>query len=245
MWHRYAKPFTICLVYLLQQICCLPQAHPPQWPPSLALSYKAWRRRQFSTNQRPRNYLRYTDRQTENQHNVRPCSMSSAFKKTHETRKVLVRLTHFSDLTHMHVHFHTYIFSYTLVLAYLDTCILVYLLFCILEYLYTFIYACILAYMQILAYSHTCILAYGWDIFEIFLRYIRDMSRFCSLRPQIWEIPPLDVFDAFPKEKKWELTGQLECNGFIYSYSLPMQKVLRLVLGLCSVQKNLWWEQTW
>ena len=32
------------------------------------------------TNQRPRNYLRYTDRQTENQHTVRPCSTSSACK---------------------------------------------------------------------------------------------------------------------------------------------------------------------
>lgn len=31
---------------------------------SLATSYDVWRRRQFSTNQRPRNYLRYTDTQT-------------------------------------------------------------------------------------------------------------------------------------------------------------------------------------
>ena len=30
---------------------------------SLATSYDVWRRRQFSTNQRPRNYLRYTHRQ--------------------------------------------------------------------------------------------------------------------------------------------------------------------------------------
>ena len=32
---------------------------------SLATSYDVWRRRQFSTNQRPRNYLRYTHTQTD------------------------------------------------------------------------------------------------------------------------------------------------------------------------------------
>ena len=26
--------------------------------------------------------------------------------------------------------------------------------------------------------------------------------------------PPLGVFGTFPKEKIWELTGELECNGF-------------------------------
>ena len=58
---------------------------------SLAASYDVWQRRQFSTNQRPRNYLRYTDRQTENQHTVRPCSTSSACKKLRSTVLSLVK----------------------------------------------------------------------------------------------------------------------------------------------------------
>ena len=60
--------------------CCLRRAHPPQLPPSPATSNEAWQRRQFSTNRRPRNYLRYTHTQTQNQHTVRPCFMSSACK---------------------------------------------------------------------------------------------------------------------------------------------------------------------
>ena len=57
---------------------------------SLAMSYDAWRRRQFSTNQMPRNYLTQTykltnsqtDKLTQIQHTVRPCSTSSACKNT-------------------------------------------------------------------------------------------------------------------------------------------------------------------
>ena len=48
---------------------------------SLATSYDVWRRRQFSTNQRPRNCLR----QTENQHTVRPCSTSRRLQKENFT----------------------------------------------------------------------------------------------------------------------------------------------------------------
>ena len=50
---------------------------------SLATSYEVWWRYQFLTNQRPRNYLIYTHRQTQNQHTVRTCSMSSACKNLH------------------------------------------------------------------------------------------------------------------------------------------------------------------
>ena len=32
VWHNPAQPFDICLVLLMQRICCLRQVHPPQWP---------------------------------------------------------------------------------------------------------------------------------------------------------------------------------------------------------------------
>ena len=48
---------VICIVFLLPQICCFHWAHRAQWPHSLATSYDAWVHRQFSTSQRPSNYL--------------------------------------------------------------------------------------------------------------------------------------------------------------------------------------------
>ena len=41
MWQSSAQPSIIRLVFLLQQICCLRQANPPQQPPNLATSYDA------------------------------------------------------------------------------------------------------------------------------------------------------------------------------------------------------------
>ena len=51
---------------------------------SLTMLSNAWRRHQFLTNQRPRNYFKQIHRQTENQHTVRPCSTSSACKNSSE-----------------------------------------------------------------------------------------------------------------------------------------------------------------
>ena len=33
VWYSPAQPSIIYLIFLLQQICCLHRAHPPQWPP--------------------------------------------------------------------------------------------------------------------------------------------------------------------------------------------------------------------
>ena len=33
MWPSSAQPTFIYLIFPLQQICCLPRAHPPHWPP--------------------------------------------------------------------------------------------------------------------------------------------------------------------------------------------------------------------
>ena len=86
MWLRYGHVVLKLSIFVVQKASApkngveIRQGSISAIRSSLATSYDVWRRRQFSTNQRPRNYLRYTDRQTENQHTVRPCSTSSACK---------------------------------------------------------------------------------------------------------------------------------------------------------------------